>query len=348
MESANKPLLDELRDRGFLKDKNMPLIFDLSKIGCSETQIFVLSPEVALAAETLVRSKSFVMPDISELRFPYPHMAIEMPLTPEVKVLRKEREGTYPINRLGIHIDSDHESGLIHCAVYWEYAQPELIEPPLLAFTIGDDNLPFPSVAIHSPKNPTDRVSFKVLPSRCLSDALVRAKAPPEVLADLYREPNLKMLVEESASELPIMLFAASMLLTCKTGIQKTKIAARTPPIGLKLGARKKKQMSSSSYTVIHLQDVEQVSADGHVSQKTEMTAHYVRGHFKQRSSGVYWWNPFVRGTGELKKRIAYSVKNGDELENESGGLRNAVHDGGESHEGTAQRDAGTGLRQGA
>jgi len=39
------------------------------------------------------------------------------------------------------------------------------------------------------------------------------------------------------------------------------------------------------------------------------MAAHYVRGHFKQRKSGVYWWSPFVRGSGEPRKRAAYAVK---------------------------------------
>jgi len=37
-----------------------------------------------------------------------------------------------------------------------------------------------------------------------------------------------------------------------------------------------------------------------------------------------------------------------ENMNERAGGLRNAVHDGGESHEGTAQRDAGEGLRQGA
>jgi hypothetical protein len=31
--------------------------------------------------------------------------------------------------------------------------------------------------------------------------------------------------------------------------------------------------------------------------------AHFVRGHFKTRSSGVYWWRPFVRG--DVKKGFA-------------------------------------------
>lgn len=36
--------------------------------------------------------------------------------------------------------------------------------------------------------------------------------------------------------------------------------------------------------------------------------AHLVRGHFKRRKTGVYWWKPHVAGSGELKERKAYIV----------------------------------------
>lgn len=37
--------------------------------------------------------------------------------------------------------------------------------------------------------------------------------------------------------------------------------------------------------------------------------AHLVRGHFKRRKTGVFWWKPHIAGSGELKKRDAYIVK---------------------------------------
>jgi hypothetical protein len=39
--------------------------------------------------------------------------------------------------------------------------------------------------------------------------------------------------------------------------------------------------------------------------------AHLVRGHFKIRSSGVYWWSPFVRGQHGTVGRSRYEVRNG-------------------------------------
>jgi len=77
----------------------------------------------------------------------------------------------------------------------------------------------------------------------------------------------------------------------------------------LKLGGKKKKQYSSSAYTVLHLEEIETISVEGIVSRREDISAHYVRGHFKQRKSGIYWWNSFIRGTGEVKKRKAYLVE---------------------------------------
>lgn len=34
--------------------------------------------------------------------------------------------------------------------------------------------------------------------------------------------------------------------------------------------------------------------------------AHWRRGHFKARKTGVYWWNPHVAGEGPVKSKVAY------------------------------------------
>lgn len=35
-------------------------------------------------------------------------------------------------------------------------------------------------------------------------------------------------------------------------------------------------------------------------SEPANVRAHFVRGHFKLRSSGIHWWSPHLRGDGEL------------------------------------------------
>jgi len=37
-----------------------------------------------------------------------------------------------------------------------------------------------------------------------------------------------------------------------------------------------------------------------------EIRRHLVRGHFKIRRTGIYWWSPFLRGTGPRVERTAY------------------------------------------
>jgi hypothetical protein len=306
----NKPLLDVFRDRGRITVKATGLSFDLSTLAPTDTQIFVLSPEVALAAETMVRSKSFRMPEVADMRFPYPHMAIEVPLTEEVRKLRVQgTEGTHPITRIGIYVHSDAEEGWVNCFPYWEYKDITHVEPPVFTYTLGMDDLPFPNVGVGTPVNPDDVKYFKIVPSPCLVKAYMEFGAPPERLQDLYKHPEFMKLLGENVSELPTLLFACSLLLTCKSGITKTNIAAVKPPPGLSLGAKKKKQYSASPYTLLHLSEIETVTANGAINHRADIAAHYVRGHFKQRSSGLYWWNSFIRGSGIPRRRVAYSVE---------------------------------------
>ena len=131
----------------------------------------------------------------------------------------------------------------------------------------------------------------------------------PEHLRDILKDEQVQQHIKESATEIPCLMFASFLLLNCKSGVVKTKIAEKRPPTGLKLGGKKKKQHSSSAYTVLHLEEIETISVEGIVSRREDISAHYVRGHFKQRKSGIYWWNSFIRGTGEVKKRKAYLVE---------------------------------------
>jgi|GEM_PF-3598982 len=39
------------------------------------------------------------------------------------------------------------------------------------------------------------------------------------------------------------------------------------------------------------------------------LPAHLVRGHFKRRKTGVYWWRPHVAGKGPVRRREGYVTK---------------------------------------
>lgn len=42
---------------------------------------------------------------------------------------------------------------------------------------------------------------------------------------------------------------------------------------------------------------------------KAEIRRHLVRGHFKIRKTGVYWWSHHPRGTGTPLERAGYKVR---------------------------------------
>ncbi len=316
----NKPLLDTLRQRGEIKGSALgaakfQVTFDMKDLAKPETQIFVLSPEVALAAQKMIFSPAFKLPDLSQLKFPYPYMAVEVPLTKEIKAFRGTEavNGQYPIKRVGLVIQANNEEGWVNCIPYWEYENPNLYEVPMLSFALGMDFIPAPKVGVHLPNNPSEIAYFKILPAFCATNAFQKAGVPPENFAQIFKDPLFNTYLQENVSELPMLLFACTLMLNCKTGVKYTKVAAKAPPPGLSLGAKKKKRYSASAYTVLHLEEIENVDADGNITQRADIAAHYVRGHFKQRKHGIYWWNPFVRGKGDPKKREAYIVKS-DEL----------------------------------
>ena len=314
MKTINKPLLDVIRDRGNIFDPQSGMTYDLKKIAPNDTQVFVLSPEIALAAEMMVRSKTFKMPAFADLKFPYPHMAIELPLTPAIKALRlNSEEGMYPVNKVALRIDSSNN--FLNCFTYWGY-ESDLIEPPIFSYMMGD-HPPFPAlpaVRLKALNNPSSFVDFQVMPTVCIIDAMHKANIPPENLLKIFADDErTETVIRESVCELPTLLFACTLLLNCKSGIGKTRIDAKTPPFNSGYGAKKRKQMSSSAYTLLYLEEVETVTSEGTVNRRSDISAHYVRGHFKQRDSGIYWWNSFVRGNGVPKQRTAYIVNGKEE-----------------------------------
>ena len=305
-----KPLIERFRDQKFLQDKVTGVKLDLKTVGTENTQVFVISPEIAVAAEEMVRSKSFKMPDVSELRFPYEDMAIELPMTEEVKKIRASTrgaviQGTHEVDWIAVHVHASKE-GFVNCTPYYGYTEG-MLEPSMFSYILGMDDLPMPSAVVKISNG--DNVTLKVSPSRTLLEMAVRIGIPPEKMQDFYDAPQTNTMVAEGICEMPLLLFACSVLLNCKTGVNKTVVPPRKPPSGIKFGAKKRNFHSHGGYTLLHLSEIENVASDGSISKQADIAAHYVRGHFKQRKSGVYWWSSFVRGTGELRKRSAYVVK---------------------------------------
>jgi len=308
MEHANKPLIDKFFDRVTSNDLGLPTEFR-HNVPKKDVQTFILSPEVALSAEMLVRSKSFKMPNLAELRMPYPHTVIEYPLTEDIRKLRHNGtiNGIVEITRIGAYIQEINE-GVFTCLPYWEFVDGR-IQHSFFMFLFGMNALGALKVSLSSRVNGEDAIDCNIVPCTSFIVAAEKAGVPPERFKQLFAAPETQQHIREAATEIPCLMFASYLLLSCKSGVGRTKVSARVPPKGMKLGGKKQKAYSASAYTLLHLEEIESATTEGVVSRRSDISAHYVRGHFKQRKSGIYWWNSFVRGNGEPRKREAYLVK---------------------------------------
>jgi len=305
---VNKPLIDKFFDRVTSNEYGLPVEFR-HNVPKKDVQTFILSPEVALSAEMLVRSKSFKMPTLTELHMPYPHTVIEYPLTEDIRKLRHNGliNGIVEIIRIGAYIHEINE-GVFTCLPYWEFVDGR-IQHSFFTFLFGMNALGALKVSLSSRVNGDDAVDCNIIPCVSFIVAAEKAGVPPERFKQLFEAPETQQHIREAATEIPCLMFASYLLLSCKSGVGRTKVPARIPPKGTKLGGKKQKAYSASAYTLLHLEEIENATTEGVVSRRSDISAHYVRGHFKQRKSGIYWWNSFVRGNGEPRKREAYLVE---------------------------------------
>jgi hypothetical protein len=270
--------------------------------------IFVMSPKTAVAVEQLCEKQDGTpITSIDDLHLPYNSIIVEMPLTPEVLEYRNKvskSSTSMPVRRVGalMRQSTIADAKCVTFWPFWEFENGALGAGAICLMLAEGDNLPYPFKLMPG----TTRLHQAIMPSSLVIHAATNL--------NLSEQQQLKFVdsfvsnptyVDESIEEVSPLLFAWETLINCKSGITRTKV---TPKPASRLLGRRKKIMANTEYTVISLTAVETVS-NGQSSQRADVEAHLVRGHFKRRSSGVYWWNPFIRGTGDLKERKAYILE---------------------------------------
>lgn len=308
-----KPLANLVRDGALIDGAAHPLFIDAS------TEVFVFSDETALAIESLVRSKTFALPQPDTLRLPYKNMVVELPLTEDVQRLRGDAEtaGAQPIARVAaiIRETGEGEDRLISFTPFWQYAMGQ-IGMSVATFIVGThlpEMLSQYRLQLMAAENHASSTVVAFIPSPTVVHMMQTSGVPPEAAVGMFdtlvtQAPHM---ITQGASEIAALLFASSLLLTCRSGVSTYAVpvvVASGCSYPGKLGQRKRAERSRDRFTRVYLTALEQVDADGSVQPASDRQAHYVRGHFKQRASGVFWWNPFVRGSGELRNRAAYIV----------------------------------------
>jgi hypothetical protein len=270
--------------------------------------IFVMSPKTALAVQELCEKQDGTpITSIDDLQLPYKSIIVEMPLTPEVQAYRNrvnENSTAIPVRRVGARMTQSTMGDVKFVTFwpFWEFENGALGVGAICLMLAEGDNLSYPFNLMPG----TTRLHQAIMPSSFVIHAAMNMNLSKqkqlEFVNSFVSNPTY---VDESIEEVSPLLFAWETLINCKSGITRTKV---TPKPTNRLIGRRKKIMANTEYTVISLTAVETVS-NGQSAQRADVEAHLVRGHFKRRKSGVYWWSPFVRGTGELKERKAYIIE---------------------------------------
>jgi len=130
----------------------------------------------------------------------------------------------------------------------------------------------------------------------------VRQKATAQMTDDLMRQWQRDLTGE------PVFVQAAVALLNSRNCIEQHR-----DDLGQLNKAREKRgkpPLMEFVTTRIALSRVQQHAADSAGVDRRTARQHLVRGHFKVRRSGIYWWSPFLRGDpANVVPRVQYSVR---------------------------------------
>lgn len=307
---------------------------DFTGVVSEKTQVFVMTDEVALATEKLTHDPKFKAPSLSEIGFPYNDFIVEMPRTEAINSMLRHNIGerqlvvdgesvtqqVLGVKRVASHINVTKEDDRVDVAFwpFWEHEDGSFGFSSVQLF-LSTHDLPgmlHRAYVIVPPANNTVQVAF--MPSLPMLKMFHTASGGDvEKGAELIRRhidlvSHNQDLIFEATEELMPLLFAWYVIMNVKSGVTKTEIQQRIVKrsiVGGRLGKKKASVKSRSKYTLISITAIEDVdAAKGVASVKKDIHAHYVRGHFKQRATGVFWWNHYVRGNGTPRNRDFYKV----------------------------------------
>ena len=301
-----KPLRDVL---GYSKDE---VDLEMHKItSAPDVQQFVLSRE--LSFEVFKLASSFV-DDTEQFKLlaplakpPYEKCCVEMVLSEDVaSFLQPSDDSDEELRRIGAYIESHEESDgtpLYLMSLYYEYVTGAT-QTAIVSYAYRNNQ----DIEGLRPVEMTNLdQTWNVGACPAATNVAKKNNFKIEELIDQYGGMDVvELSIADTVHDIPLMFFSWLFLLNSKSGVVSKKVPSITAPSNY--GKRQRMIRSRSGYTIIALDDIEYINDNFLVCERDLPVAHRVRGHFKQKKNGIFWWRPHIRGKGDIHDREGYKV----------------------------------------
>jgi hypothetical protein len=280
----------------------------IERVGRS--QRFVLAPDFAAAADGVVENVEELERVLPFCRLPYPLCWIEFthddrphwnPQGPYTARPVDEKRFQGSPKRVGFLLEEVGRSSLFKVHMFWSLREDS--RRPSHAWgnhngciiaTLFDTLPPHAETRRKKVENDLDAAMTPI--SSDFGQGLMAT------IADRDRGDIIDRLYEFAAEDWGgegRFIVAALGLLNARNAIVRMETDyVRSNPKRVKCG-----RLPLFSYTTLKLRSTHKRTAHplrgGRVMEGRELRAHFVRGHFKVRTSGVYWWNMHMRGSVE-------------------------------------------------
>jgi hypothetical protein len=144
-------------------------------------------------------------------------------------------------------------------------------------------------------KDPKEWAAIKKLEERSAFRVHEEVHGSAKIAAQVNTAGGIGSIVHDVQDEMG-HLFATLILMNSKNCVH---IAPAEPAVKLNKARRKRGKPELLPYSTVHIElsKSQQRAVEGGLITREEARRHLVRGHFKVRASGVFWWGDFLRGS---------------------------------------------------
>jgi hypothetical protein len=161
-------------------------------------------------------------------------------------------------------------------------------------------------------KDPKEWRAIKQLEERSAFRVHVETHGYEKIIEQRAMTGDISSIIHDVQVEMG-HLFATLILMNSKNCID---IAKTEPPVKLNKARSKRGKPELLPYSTVHIElsKSQQRAVEGGLISREEARRHLVRGHFKVRATGVFWWGGFMRGNAArgTVERSAHIVETND------------------------------------